>query len=262
MMVTRFCNLKIANSLVQHLVADQSIVSGPRQVLNAHFSYVIPEKSSNPTLVTIVPLLAAELGIDVTNQTFEERQEMLNILAGNELIPSCKSWALCYGGHQFGSWAGQLGDGRAISLAQISGLNGKQYEIQLKGAGPTPYSRFADGYAVLRSSIREFLGSEAMYHLNVPTSRALSLVHIPSRKVQREEMETGAVVCRVAQSWIRFGNFELLYSRNDFENLKKLADYTLVHVYGFEKNDYIKLADEVVMRTAGLIFLFNFRYDC
>jgi uncharacterized protein YdiU (UPF0061 family) len=141
--------------------------------------------------------------------------------------------ACCYGGHQFGNWAGQLGDGRAINLGEVCNSKGEHWTLQLKGAGPTPYSRTADGLAVLRSSVREFLCSEAMFHLGVPTTRALSLVGT-GEQVRRDmfydgnpEWEPGAVVCRVAPSFTRFGNFEILSARGDIHLLKRLADFTI-----------------------------------
>ncbi|MGD5182302.1 protein adenylyltransferase SelO family protein, partial [Xanthomonas citri pv. citri] len=134
-----------------------------------------------------------------------------------------------YGGHQFGHWAGQLGDGRAISLGELVTPSGQHWELQLKGAGPTPYSRGADGRAVLRSSLREFLCSEAMHHLGVPTTRALSLVGTGEEVVRdmfydgHPRPEPGAVVCRVAPSFLRFGSFELPASRRDDALLEQLA---------------------------------------
>jgi uncharacterized protein YdiU (UPF0061 family) len=142
-------------------------------------------------------------------------------------------YAANYGGHQFGHWAGQLGDGRAITLGETINAVGERWELQLKGAGPTPYSRTADGRAVLRSSIREFLCSEAMHHLGVPTTRALSLVATGEEVVRdmfydgHPKSEPGAIVCRVAPSFIRFGNFELPVSRGDMELLRKLIDFTI-----------------------------------
>src|SRR5690606_18294000 len=138
-----------------------------------------------------------------------------------------------YGGHQFGHWAGQLGDGRAISLGEVRAASGERLELQLKGAGPTPYSRHADGRAVLRSSIREFLCSEAMHHLGIPTTRALSLVASGDTVVRdmfydgHPAAETGAVVCRVAPSFIRFGHFELPASRGETGLLDRLIDFTI-----------------------------------
>ena len=159
--------------------------------------------------------------------------ELTEVLAGNALADGMDPFAMCYGGHQFGNWAGQLGDGRAINLGEVVTADEKHWTLQLKGAGLTPYSRTADGLAVLRSSVREFLCSEAMHHLGVPTTRALSLV-LTGEKVLRDmfydghpEHELGAVVCRVAPSFIRFGNFEIFSSREDTETLQTLVEHTI-----------------------------------
>src|SRR5690606_3381217 len=146
-------------------------------------------------------------------------------------------YAAAYGGHQFGTWAGQLGDGRAITLGEAIAPDGQRLELQLKGAGPTPYRRRADGRAVLRSSVREFLCSEAMHHLGVPTTRALSLV-ATGEQVLRDmfydgnaRYEPGAVVCRVAPSFLRFGNFELPARRGDLDLLRRLVTWTLANLF-------------------------------
>nr|KAJ3421204.1 hypothetical protein HK105_004239 [Polyrhizophydium stewartii] len=237
--------LRFANSLPSTLRAD-TLTPGtpferpakrnqqahvPRQVPGAHFSYVEPTPSPSPRLVSLNGAAAREvLGLDAAAATAtpELRQELLEVLAGNAVPAGTHPWALSYGGHQFGSWAGQLGDGRAITLFEaIHPLTGARTEVQLKGAGLTPYSRFADGLAVLRSSIREYLCAEAMHGLGAPTSRSLSLV-ASDRVVQREfGPEPGAVVCRLAPSWIRFGSFELLYSRGEYQMLRELADYAI-----------------------------------
>src|SRR5258708_32543169 len=155
------------------------------------------------------------------------------VFGGNALLEGMQPYAANYGGHQFGNWAGQLGDGRAITLGETINSKGERWELQLKGAGPTPYSRTADGRAVLRSSVREFLCSEAMYHLGVPTTRALSLVATGEPVVRdmfydgHPRSEPGAIVCRVAPSFIRFGNFELPTSRDDLDLLNKLIDFTI-----------------------------------
>ncbi len=173
--------------------------------------------------------MAAELGIDKP----ASGSAWLKALAGNELLPGMQPYAMAYGGHQFGHWAGQLGDGRAIALGEMLGESGKSWELQLKGAGPTPYSRTADGRAVLRSSLREFICSEAMHHLGVPTTRALSLVTTGDLVVRdmfydgRPAAEPGAIVCRVAPSFIRFGNFQLPASRGDVQLLTQLVEYTI-----------------------------------
>ncbi len=142
-------------------------------------------------------------------------------------------FAMCYGGHQFGNWAGQLGDGRAINLGEVVTERNEYWTLQLKGSGQTPYSRMGDGLAVLRSSVREFLCSEAMHHLGIPTTRALSLV-TTGELVERDmfydgrpQMEPGAIVCRVAPSFLRFGNYQIFRAQDDLENLKKLVDYTI-----------------------------------
>ncbi len=174
-----------------------------------------------------------------------------------------RPFAMCYGGHQFGNWAGQLGDGRAITLGEIQTDNGL-FSLQLKGAGPTPYSRSADGLAVLRSSLREYVCSEAMHHLGVPTTRALSLI-LTGDQVMRDmlydghpALEPGAVVCRVAPSFVRFGNFEILTARREIDLLARLADYTIdswfpefSHLSSPDR--YIQWFAEVSRRTAAMI---------
>jgi uncharacterized protein YdiU (UPF0061 family) len=172
-------------------------------------------------------------------------------------------YAACYGGHQFGTWAGQLGDGRAISLGEVVNAAGQRWELQLKGAGATPYSRSADGRAVLRSSIREFLCSEAMAHLGVPTTRALSLVATGDQIVRdmfydgHPRAEPGAIVCRVAPSFLRFGNFELFAARGEIELLTRLADYTLRHHFpelgAPSPETYAAWLTEICRRTAALM---------
>ncbi|MEZ5598203.1 MAG: YdiU family protein, partial [Pseudomonadales bacterium] len=154
------------------------------------------------------------------------------VFAGNELLPGMQPHATCYGGHQFGNWAGQLGDGRAINLGEVVTAEGRLM-LQLKGAGETPFSRTADGLAVLRSSVREFLCSEAMHHLGVPTTRALSLC-TTGQGVWRDmfydgraKQEPGAVVCRVAPTFLRFGHFEILAARRETELLAQLVDFTI-----------------------------------
>ena len=155
------------------------------------------------------------------------------MFSGDLVLPGMDPHAACYGGHQFGNWAGQLGDGRAINLGETVNRRGEHWTLQLKGAGPTPYSRRADGLAVMRSSLREFLCSEAMHHLGVPTTRALSLI-LTGERVERDmfydgrvEEEPGAVVCRVAPSFLRFGNYELFAARGELEVLRRLADFTI-----------------------------------
>jgi uncharacterized protein YdiU (UPF0061 family) len=202
----------------------------PRQVAGAAYSSVDPEPTAAPTLIAHSAEMAETLGIssDVVHS-----DQFARVFSGNELVDGMKPFAANYGGHQFGNWAGQLGDGRAISLGEVITTDGGHQQLQLKGAGPTPYSRRADGRAVLRSSIREFLCSEAMHHLGVPTTRALSLT-LTGDHVVRDMLydgnpapEPGAVVCRVAPSFVRFGSFELPASRGDVELLTQFVEHTM-----------------------------------
>lgn len=185
--------------------------------------------------------------------------EHLQAFAGNALLPGSEPLATVYSGHQFGVWAGQLGDGRALWLGEAVSATGPQ-EIQLKGAGRTPYSRMGDGRAVLRSSIREYLCSEAMHGLGIPTTRALCLVASP-QPVVREEVETAAVVTRVAPSFLRFGHFEHFAARDQVDALGALADHAIEHhlpqarerAEQWQGNVYAGLLDEVQQRTAHLL---------
>ena len=202
--------------------------------------------------------------LDELGLTEEDSQskEFLKVFSGNSVLPNTQPYAMSYGGHQFGNWAGQLGDGRAINLAEIV-HNNKRWALQLKGAGETPYSRTADGLAVLRSSIREYLCSEAMFHLGVPTTRALSL-SLTGDQVLRDvlyngnpEYEKGAVVCRVSPSFIRFGNFEILAARDYKNTLTTLTDYTIKHFYPHlgepSKETYVQFFEEVAQKTLDMI---------
>ncbi|HET7772240.1 MAG TPA: YdiU family protein [Burkholderiaceae bacterium] len=183
------------------------------------------------------------------------RANWLEILAGRAIPAGSAPLASVYSGHQFGVWAGQLGDGRALMLGEVRGADGQHYELQLKGSGKTPYSRMGDGRAVLRSSIREFLCSEAMAGLGIPTTRALGVVGTDD-PVIRENVETAAVVLRVAPSFIRFGHFEHFSSRNQHDALRTLADFT-IDTYRPElraaANPYAALLKDVAQRTAEMI---------
>ena len=196
--------------------------------------------------------LARELGLPLG---WWGSEDALGALAGNQRLPGSHPLASVYSGHQFGHWAGQLGDGRALWLGELSTPLGPM-ELQLKGAGRTPYSRMGDGRAVLRSSIREFLASEAMHGLGIPTSRALAVVGSP-QPVVRETVETAAVVTRVAPSFIRFGHFEHFAAANRLEELRRLADFVIDnHLPACREtggNPYASLLAEVTRRTAQLI---------
>ncbi len=222
--------LHFDNRLVRELPGDDDTRNHPRQVLGALWSPVMPTPVSAPHLLAYSPEVAQQLGLEAHDLA---SPHWVDALAGNALLPGMAAYATCYGGHQFGSWARQLGDGRAIFLGEVINSAGQRFELQLKGAGPTPYSRRADGRAVLRSSLREFLCSEAMHHLGVPTTRALSLVTTGESVVRdmfydgHPVREAGAVVCRVAPSFIRFGHFELPASRGDEALLRQLVDFTI-----------------------------------
>jgi serine/tyrosine/threonine adenylyltransferase len=195
--------------------------------------------------------LAQEIGLPIS---FDQENESLQILSGNFLPPTQTAFATVYSGHQFGVWAGQLGDGRAITLGQVK-HNNQLFEIQLKGAGPTPYSRMGDGRAVLRSSIREFLCSEAMYGLGIPTTRALALTG-SSASVMRETIETAAVVTRVAPCFIRFGHFEHFASNGLHAELQELTNFVIKHHYSHLLNHehaYLAFFAEVLERSAKLV---------
>ena len=217
----------------------------------AFYTRLPPEPLPEPYLVAASPAAAALIGLDTAELA---RPEFPQVFAGNLLMPGSEPLAAVYSGHQFGVWAGQLGDGRAHLLGEIAAA-GSGWEIQLKGAGQTPYSRFADGRAVLRSSIREFLCSEAMGALGVPTTRALCVVG-SNAPVRRETVETAAVVTRLAPSFIRFGSFEHWAARNKAAELRQLADYVIDRFRPACReaaNPYDALLRDVGRRTGELI---------
>ena len=225
--------LELNDHFNQELPADPLTTNGRRQVTGAAFSYVSPRVPSAPKLLHASNEVAQLIGLSAADV---KSKDFLETFSGARVPDGARPYAMCYGGHQFGNWAGQLGDGRAINLCEVQHLD-KRWTLQLKGAGETPYSRTADGLAVLRSSLREHLCSEAMFHLGVPTTRSLSLI-ATGDEVMRDMMydgnaayEPGAVVCRVAPSFIRFGNFQIFAANGDVENLRRLADYTIKHHY-------------------------------
>ncbi len=252
-------NLTIKDKFNQELPADPIESNTQRQVLKACFSYVRPKVPADPKLVHVSKEMAETIGLKTADL---ESEAFLDIFSGKKVLDSTTPYAMCYGGHQFGHWAGQLGDGRAINLTEIE-HQGKSWALQLKGAGETPYSRSADGLAVLRSSIREHLCSEAMFHLGVPTTRSLSLL-LSGDQVMRDMLydgnsayEKGAIVCRVSPSFIRFGNFQIFASRRDDENLKKLTDFTIKHFFpsieAGSKESYLEFFRQVAQRTLKMI---------
>ncbi|HKH61644.1 MAG TPA: YdiU family protein [Flavitalea sp.] len=254
--IERLVSKTYKDDFVKNFDGDESGDLRPRQTPGVLYSKANPTPVNDPKLIAWSNELATEIGVQKP-----ETSDDINILAGNLVTDSMYPYAACYAGHQFGNWAGQLGDGRAITLGEWQAPDGKIWELQLKGAGLTAYSRRADGRAVLRSSVREYLMSEAMFHLNVPTTRALSLVST-GEKILRDmfydghpEYEPGAIVMRVSPTFLRFGNFELLAARNEIENLKKLADWTIEryfpHIDGEDK--ILTWYREVVETTASLM---------
>jgi serine/tyrosine/threonine adenylyltransferase len=252
--------LRFDNAMLRELPGDPDRGPGERRVPGAVFARVEPRPVAAPRLLAYSAQMAERLGFDdadVADPLFAQ------VFAGNALMPGMDPFATGYGGHQFGHWAGQLGDGRAISLGEAVNAAGERWELQLKGAGRTPYSRGADGRAVLRSSLREFVLSEAMHHLGVPTTRALSLVVSDDRVVRdmfydgHAEAEPVAVVCRTAPSFIRFGHFELPAARGDTALLRQLVDFTIARDFPHLGGDAdTRLGDwfgEIAERTAELM---------
>lgn len=211
----------------------------------------MPTPLPAPYFVAASSRAASLVGLDAATLA---REDFVAAFTGNSVLPGSEPLAAVYSGHQFGVWAGQLGDGRAILIGDLDGPEGRM-ELQLKGAGKTPYSRMGDGRAVLRSSIREFLCSEAMAALGIPTTRAL-VVTGSNQRVMRENIETAAVVTRMAPSFVRFGSFEHWHYRDKPEQLRQLADYVIDTFYGALRgaaNPYKELLAEVTRRTARMI---------
>ncbi|QDV68917.1 hypothetical protein Poly24_26300 [Rosistilla carotiformis] len=251
-------HLPIDDRFIHALPADPDRSNLRRQIRNAAFSYVTPRVPSQPRLLHAAPDVAALIGLQPDD---DQSDSFKNIFSGAVVPDEADPYAMCYGGHQFGSWAGQLGDGRAINLAEVKHA-GQHWTLQLKGAGETPYSRTADGLAVLRSSLREHLCSEAMFHLGVPTTRSLSLIATGDAVLRdvmydgHPEYEPGAVVCRVAPSFVRFGSFEILASRGEHGLLRQLADYTIEHYFAgiaAGKEGYVEFFRQVTQRTLAMI---------
>jgi serine/tyrosine/threonine adenylyltransferase len=252
-----------SNHFVRLLPGDAEQKNFRRQVSNACYSFVQPQQFPNAKLLAWSESLANDLQLSPHTLGSER---FTRIFSGTELAPGSQPYAQCYGGHQFGNWAGQLGDGRAINLGELCDRHGHWQTLQLKGAGPTPYSRTADGLAVLRSSLREFLCSEAMQHLGIATTRALSLV-ASGEQVMRDmfydghpKREPGAIVCRVAPSFLRFGSYELFTARQQLAPLKQLADFTITQHFphllsgnSIDADTYVQWFREVCDRTAHLM---------
>jgi serine/tyrosine/threonine adenylyltransferase len=253
--------LNFDNRFLNTLPGDANVSNHSRQVHGAFWSRVTPTRVQAPSIIAYSTEVAAMLALSEAEM---RSAELIDALSGNSTLPGMETYATAYGGHQFGNWAGQLGDGRAIGLGEVIAPDQARYELQLKGAGPTPYSRRADGRAVLRSSIREFLCSEAMHYLGVPTTRALSLM-LTGDQVERDmfydgnaDLEPGAIVCRVAPSFIRFGHFELFASRGEIPLLRRLLDFTINHYFPQfallnETERTLAWYGDVCERTASLV---------
>ncbi len=213
-----------------------------------------PTPLPEPYLIAFNPAVAALLGVDASEA---ERPEFLRLASGGARFDPVPSYATVYAGHQFGAYVTQLGDGRALGLGEVVAPSGERYEWQLKGAGSTAFSRFGDGRAVLRSTIREYLASEALHHLGIPTTRALAIAG-SDYPVMRETVETAAVLSRLAPTHLRFGSFEYFHYRRLNPELKILADYTIENFFSQfiahpESERYALFLREVVERTARLI---------
>lgn len=255
-------NLTFDNQFTNLLPGDSETGARQRQLSHAIFARVAPKPAAQPHLMHCSREVAEMLGL---SEAQCQSDEFVQAFSGSRLLPGMDPHATCYGGHQFGNWAGQLGDGRAINLGEVTTPNG-HLMLQLKGAGPTPFSRSADGLAVLRSSLREYLCSEAMHHLGIPTTRALSLIGTGEEVIRdilydgHPAPEPGAVVCRVSSSFVRFGHFQMLAARQELDLLKVFTDFViqrefpqLISNQGLGKDQYVEFFNAVCARTAELM---------
>lgn len=211
-----------------------------------------PTPVSAPSLIKFNQELANDLGLSLQH---EDSQSLANLFSGNVVDESSQPLAMAYAGHQFGHFNPQLGDGRAIYLGELKHIDGSIKDIQLKGSGRTPYSRNGDGRSALGPVLREYLLSESMYRLDVPTTRALAAV-LTGEQVFREGMKPSAVMTRVASSFIRVGSFQFFAMQNNLESIKALSDYVIERNYSELKevdNPYLALLEAVVLRQATLI---------
>lgn len=243
---------------------DESLFRRGRRVQGGLFTWLTPEKRAAYTFLAHSPAAVKTLGLlETESQTTDFQQ----IMSGERYLSQPFPWAQAYAGYQFGQWAGQLGDGRVVNLFEAKNPEtGDRNEVQLKGAGLTPYSRFADGKAVVRSSIREFLASEAVHALGIPSTRALAITLLPKTVARRERIEPCAVVARMAPTWIRLGSFSFAKRTGGVELTQKLADYVIEDVFGgvdnlvpakdesaVHKNKYVRLYREIVKRNSEML---------
>jgi len=219
---------------------------------DAFYRRVKPTALPAPYLVSFNPAAAGLIGLDEREVS---KPDFVECFTGNKILPGSEPVSAIYAGHQFGTFVPQLGDGRAILLGEAVNEKGERFDIQLKGAGLTPFSRMGDGRAVLRSTIREYLCSEAMHWLGIPTTRSLCITGSDA-PVYRETVETAAVLTRLAPTHVRFGSFELFYYRGQYEQVRELADYVIGEFFApliETENKYLEFLREVVRRTARLI---------
>lgn len=251
--------MQLINHFTNHLKADSLEKNHVRLVKNACFSFVNPTPTEKPKMIHLNEDFLKNFEMEKEDY---QSQDFLKLMTGNTLPQDAKPYAMRYGGHQFGHWAGQLGDGRAINLGEIL-KNNEVWTVQLKGAGQTPYSRKGDGLAVLRSSIREYLCSEAMHYLGIPTTRVFSLA-LTGDEVLRDmlydghaDYEKGAIVSRVSPSFLRFGSFQIHAANQETDLLKQLLDYAIVNHYQDlgqpSKEVYINFANELAKKTVDLV---------
>lgn len=219
---------------------------------SGYSSVVTPNPPEEPRLVGFNQAAASLIGIDAE---MAQQPDFLRYFSGQVQIPGSDPIAMCYSGHQFGHYVSELGDGRAILLAQVRDRHNESWDLQLKGAGLTPYSRDGDGRAVLRSTIREYLCGEAMHGLGIPTTRSLCLFE-SDEEVYREQIETGAMLVRMSPSHVRFGSFEYFYHSHQFQKLKPLADHVIHEHYPElegQPDQYLQWLSQVIHRTARMI---------
>jgi len=253
-------SLQLQADFTTALPGESDAKNYPRQVYHSVWSKTNPAPATAPKLISHISELTDALGIDITDP------DAALVFTGTTVSDTSTPYSTRYGGHQFGNWAGQLGDGRAISLGEVQDKNDQHWTLQLKGAGPTPYSRQGDGFAVLRSSIREYMCAEAIHHLGIPTTRSLTLC-TTGESIARDvfydgnvTIEQGAIVCRAAHSFIRFGNFEIHAAYEEHDLLKRLADYViardfphLVKINAGTEDVYQQWFREILHATANTI---------
>ena len=235
-----------------HTLEELQFHNTYRRLPDAFYTPVAPTPLDHPYLISINPDAAALIGLDPAQM---QRQDFVEYFSGKRALPGAEPLAMCYSGHQFGHYVPRLGDGRAILLGEVRGPQAGKWDLHLKGAGLTPYSRQGDGRAVLRSTIREYLCGEAMHALGIPSSRSLCIIG-SDEEVHREKIETGAMLVRLAPSHVRFGTFEYFYYTHQFDHLRTLAEYVIAQHYPWladAPEPALALLKEVVTRTAQLI---------